>query len=366
MWDKGSAIDAKKPFPAVLKYGIVAFAAVIVIAVALIIYFSVQKGYVATVDGEKIGVGEFNYYLSYQKDTMLKAAQAADASTTEEAFWKTNIGGKNALEVAKEKTLDSLQEIKIQLVKAKASGTKLGTTETKYIDTQIDSIVKQYGSEIKANTALKAEGLTLDDFRKMYENIILMQKYRDAEYGKLKVEAADVQTYYEKNPDWYKESSLRTNGEEAVWARHILIKVATDATDEVKATALKKAQDVLAKAKAGEDFVTLVKANSEDTGSTENGGEYLFGKSASFITEFKDAAFKLKAGEISELVKTEYGYHIIKVEEKYTEGEVASLKCAQEYNEYGATFIKAKLYKQKLDGWKKEAVYEGEEKRIRI
>lgn len=159
-------------------------------------------------------------------------------------------------------------------------------------------------------------------------------------------------------PDWYKESSLRTNGEEAVWARHILIKVATDATDEVKATALKKAQDVLAKAKAGEDFVTLVKANSEDTGSTENGGEYLFGKSASFITEFKDAAFKLKAGEISELVKTEYGYHIIKVEEKYTEGEVASLKCAQEYNEYGATFIKAKLYKQKLDGWKKEAVYE--------
>jgi foldase protein PrsA len=356
--DKGALASQKKPFPPALKYGIIVFAAVAVIAVALIIWFSVQSSYVAAVDGEKIGTGEFKYYLEYQKSSMLGEAQAADPNVTEATFWKTNISGKNAFEVAKEKTLDSLREIKIQLVKAKESGTKLEASDKTYIDSLVKQIVDQYGSNIKANTALKKEGLSLEDFRKMYENLILTQKYREVEYGKFKVAEADIKTYYEKNPDWYKESEYRTKGEEAVWARHILIQIASDATQETKDAAKKKAQELLDKAKAGEDFAKLAKENTEDTGSKENGGEYLFGVNASFMQEFKDAAFKLSPGGISDLVQTSYGYHIIKVEEKYAKDEPASLKCAAEYNEYGLDYIKYQLYKEKLEGWKKDSKFD--------
>lgn len=353
--DKGSAIDAKSPFPPFLKYGIIAFVAVIVLAVAAIIWFSMQNNYVATVGSEKIGKGEFKYYLEYQKQSMQQAAGVDDSTAA--TFWNTNIGGKNAFELAKEKTLDSLQDLKIQLIKAKESGTKLGATDKNYIDTEIKNIVDKYGSNIKANTALKAEDLSLDIFRQMYENWLLMQKYRDAEYKKLNIKTADVKTYLDKNPDWYKESTYRINGEEAVWARHILIMAASDATQEVKDAAKKKAQDLLDKAKAGEDFAKLAKENTEDTGSKDNGGEYLFGISSSMMASFKEAAFALKPGEISGLVQTDYGYHIIKVEEKYAKDEPVSLKCATEYNEYGINFISSRLFKEKLDGWKKDAAF---------
>lgn len=353
--DKGKASVEKVAKVPYLKYGIIAFAVVVVIAVALIVLFSISKSYVAAVDGEKIGTGEFKYYLEYQKSSMLKQAQLADPNTTEAAFWKTNIGGKNAFEVAKEKTLDSLRELKIQLIKAKEAGTKLDSSDTSYINQQINSIVKQYGnSRMKADTELKKNGLSLDVFTKMYQDILMLQRFRQAEYKKLNLTNADIKTYYEKNPDWYKESSYRTGGEEAVWARHILIQVPSGATQETKDAAKKKAQQILDKAKAGEDFATLAKENSDDKGSKDNGGEYVFGKSSGMVQAFKDAAFALKPGEISGLVETSFGYHIIKLEEKYAKDQPVSLKCATEYNEYTLTYIQYKLYTKNLDEWKKD------------
>lgn len=353
-----TAIDKPRKVP-YLKYGLIAFAAIVVIAVAAIILYSISQSYVATVGSEKIGTGEFKYYLEYQKSSMLSEAQKADANTTAEAFWKTSINGENAFEVAKKKTLDSLRDLKIQLIKAKEAGTKLDSTDKSYIDQQISQILSNYGnSRTKANTALKAEGLSLDVFTKMYQDILMLQKFRSAEYKKLNLTNADIKTYYEKNPDWYKESEYRTNGEEAVWARHILIQVASDATADTKAAAKKKAEEILAKVKAGEDFATLAKENSDDTGSKESGGEYVFGISSNMIQEFKDAAFALKPGETSGLVETSFGYHIIKLEEKYAKDEPVSLKCATDYNEYGLTYVQYKLYSKKLDEWKKDTKYD--------
>lgn len=343
-----------------LKYGLIAFAAVVVIAVAAIIFFSVSQSYVASVGSEKIGVGEFKYYLEYQKNSMLQEAQKADANTTAAAFWKTNINGENAFEVAKKKTLDSMRDLKIQLIKAKEAGTKLDSTDKSYIDQQINSIITNTGSgsRTKANTELKKQGLSLDTFTKMYQDILMAQKFRSAEYKKLNLTNADIKTYYEKNPDWYKESQYRANGEEAVWVRHILINVSSTATQADKDAAKKKAEDILAKAKAGEDFATLAKSNSDDTGSKDNGGEYVFGISSGMVQEFKDAAFALKPGEISGLVQTSYGYHIIKLEEKYAKDEPVSLKCATDYNEYGLNYIEYKLYSKKLDEWKKDPKFD--------
>jgi parvulin-like peptidyl-prolyl isomerase len=145
---------------------------------------------------------------------------------------------------------------------------------------------------------------------------------------------------------------LRIGGEEAVWARHIFFAFPQNATQADKDAAKKKAEDAIAQLKGGADFATLVKQLSEDPGSKDRGGDYMFGKSASFYTEFKDAAFALNPGQFTETpVLTGAGYHIIKLEEKYAKDQPVSLKCAKEYYEYGASFVKYKLYKQKLDGW---------------
>jgi parvulin-like peptidyl-prolyl isomerase len=149
------------------------------------------------------------------------------------------------------------------------------------------------------------------------------------EIDKITDEQADVETHYEKNPDWYKETAdYRVNGEEAVWARHILVKVDESATREEKDAARKKAEDIIEKLKAGEDFATLVKEYSEDEGSNSRGGDYVFGKDASFYDEFKDAAFSLEPGEFTQTpVETGAGYHIIKVEEKYAKDEPVALNA---------------------------------------
>lgn len=86
---------------------------------------------------------------------------------------------------------------------------------------------------------------------------------------------------------------------------------------KTKEEAFKKAEDLLAKVTAGGDFSTLAKENSDDTGSAQQGGDLgYFRQDVQFVPEFKDAVFKLKVGEVSGIVETQFGYHIIKVTDK--------------------------------------------------
>lgn len=96
-------------------------------------------------------------------------------------------------------------------------------------------------------------------------------------------------------------------------ASHILVKVAEDASAELVEQARKKADAILIKARSGEDFASLAKAESQDTGSAKKGGDLgFFGKGA-MVPAFEEAAFKLKKGDISELVRSPFGFHIIKL-----------------------------------------------------
>ena len=95
-------------------------------------------------------------------------------------------------------------------------------------------------------------------------------------------------------------------------ASHILLK--TEGKDE--AAVKKQAEDLLAKVKGGADFAALANKFSEDEGSAAKGGDLDFFGRGAMVKEFEDAAFTLKPGEISDVVKTQFGYHIIKVTEK--------------------------------------------------
>jgi parvulin-like peptidyl-prolyl isomerase len=135
---------------------------------------------------------------------------------------------------------------------------------------------------------------------------------------------ADVEQYY----NGHKEEL------EKVRVRHILIATqAPPGSDPSKTLskedARKKAQAVLDRARKGEDFVKLVEENSDDPGSKAKGGEYEFGRNSRMVPAFEEASFKLKPGEISDLVETEFGFHIIKLEERVA-GQLADQKTRQE------------------------------------
>jgi len=129
--------------------------------------------------------------------------------------------------------------------------------------------------------------------------------------GVPKVTDAQVQAYYNAHLADYQVK-------DQVKARHILISVPEGADAKTDAAAKAKAQGILDQLHHGADFAALAKANSDDPGSKDNGGELGFFQRGKMVPAFENAAFALQPGQISGLVKTSFGYHIIQVEEKQT------------------------------------------------
>ncbi len=117
----------------------------------------------------------------------------------------------------------------------------------------------------------------------------------------------EIESYYEENIDLYQEKRQ-------VKARHILFKLDADNSEEEQEKVKEKALSVLEKARAGEDFADLAKKYSEGPNS-EEGGDLGYFSQGDMPKPFDDAAFGMEKGEISDLVRTSYGYHIIKVED---------------------------------------------------
>jgi len=340
-----------------LKYALVGLAIVIVIA-ALAFYFSDSQNYVAKVGDEKISSEEFRFFLKQQKDYMLAKARAENPNTDEKTFWNTKIDGEPAIDIAKKNALESASELKVEVLKAKEQNISLNKTDIETMDTIIDSIIAQNNnSRSQADKFFKEEyGVSINEFKEIYKSFMLRSKFFQNEIVKLQVTEDDIKTYYEKDPESFTDTFYRENGEEAVWARHVLINSTEDMTEEERNKAAEKAKEIADRAKKGEDFATLAKENSQDTGSASYGGDYIFGR-GKMVKEFEDVAFALEPGEVSDPVKTEYGYHIIKVEEKIGEGQPVSLRAAKEYREFGLSLVQSLKYQEKLNEWKNDPKY---------
>jgi peptidyl-prolyl cis-trans isomerase D len=127
----------------------------------------------------------------------------------------------------------------------------------------------------------------------------------DALRAKVVVPSADIERAYNDGIDQYTTA-------EQLRASHILLK--TEGKDDAAVKA--KADDVLKQAKAGADFAELAKKYSEDEGSAKNGGDLDYFGRGRMVPEFDQAAFAMQPGQTSDLVKTQYGYHIIKLVDK--------------------------------------------------
>ncbi|HTZ58814.1 MAG TPA: peptidylprolyl isomerase [Acidobacteriaceae bacterium] len=136
-------------------------------------------------------------------------------------------------------------------------------------------------------------------------------KQTDLPGGAPPVSNQDIERYYQAHQKDFQVP-------EEVKVRHILIKVPAGADTKTDAAAKQKAEDLLKQIKAGADFAALAKANSDDPGSKEQGGELGMIQRGVTVPEFEKTAFGLQPGQVSGVIKTQFGYHIIKVEEKQT------------------------------------------------
>lgn len=200
----------------------------------------------------------------------------------------------------------------------------------------------------KALARLKTENkLTEAEFSEKLSAQLKMQGITREEWDKQRVQQATVGAVLERElkvaitdeavKKYYDENSARFEQPEQVRASHILIGTKDtvtggDLTDEQKKAKRKQIDDLRKRAVAGEDFAKLAKEFSEDPGSKDAGGEYTFGKGR-MVPEFEAAAFSLNTNQISDVVTTAYGYHIIKLSEKIPARMIPLTEVAEDLKE---------------------------------
>ncbi|AZN40806.1 peptidylprolyl isomerase [Paenibacillus albus] len=190
--------------------------------------------------------------------------------------------------VGGKQTLDNLIQDELVKQEADKKGIVIGDKE---VEAEIDKIKKQFPAESDFEAALQQAGMTLDDLKAQTPMQLRISKLVEPQ---VKVTDDDVKKYFDENKATFDEP-------EQVKASHILV-----ATKE-EADAIEK------QLKDGGDFAAIAKEKSTDTGSKDAGGDLGYFTADKMDADFAKAAFALKVGETSEPVKTQFGYHIIKV-----------------------------------------------------
>ena len=209
-----------------------------------------------------------------------------------------------------------LRRVLDQLVGYKVLVQEVGARHVEVPDSEVDArltqIRGQFPSEEAFTQMLAERKLTLEQVKSDARQDMAISKMIDGEIAaKIAVSPEQVADFYAKNPDQFKQG-------ESVRASHILIGVPRGADEPARAQARAKAEQVLTEVKAGKDFAALAKEHSSDPGSAANGGDLGFFQQGQMVGPFNDAAFSMAPGTTSELVETDFGFHIIKVAEKKT------------------------------------------------
>lgn len=155
---------------------------------------------------------------------------------------------------------------------------------------------------------VESQGESFDEFKRQYRANLARQEFMEVQWaGKIDVNDADAQTYYDGHPKEFETA-------EQIQASHILIAPDPNNPDpnDAKAAARAKAEDLLKQVRDGGDFAELAKANSSCPSAAGGGDLGLFGR-GQMVPPFEEAAFALEPGEVSDVVETRFGYHIIKV-----------------------------------------------------
>lgn len=220
------------------------------------------------------------------------------------------------------------------------------------IDNEIKAMKTRHKSEEGFEAGLKAKNITINDLRESIKRNIYIEKYLESKgLRNPEVPEAEIKEFYEKNKGNFKR-------EETIRVSQILIKADEAAKPEEKEQAQKRADKIRKEILEGKDFTEMAKENSDCVRSSSQGGDLGYLERGYMPPEFDKAAFVLKKGELSDIVRTKFGYHIIKVVDIKPEG----IAPYDEVKDFIGKYLKEGIAQKKLashvEGLKEKAKIE--------
>jgi peptidyl-prolyl cis-trans isomerase C len=206
----------------------------------------------------------------------------------------------------RKRMLNNLIAYELLYQESKKKGVKVTAAA---VDEKVNELKKQYPDEAEFKKMLSSSDLTEADLKSHMKRGLAIEQLMDKEIvQKITVSDKEIREYYDSNLDKFKRP-------EQVSASHILIKVDPEADKSEKAKARKQIETLQKKVKKGEDFAALAKEHS-GCPSNERGGDLGYFGRGQMVKSFEDAAFALKPGQVSDIVETRFGYHLIKAIDK--------------------------------------------------
>lgn len=280
-------------------------------------------GQIATVNGQEISPAEYqqtykryaDFYRKLYKDEFETVEKDLPKRVVDDLIrskillgeakhWKITVSDKEIVEELKKSFKDeegNFQPAAYERYRQQAPHSWWRNLEK---NAREDIIAGKLEKMVKA-TANVTETEVLNYYQREYLSAKLAHIFIDPEHY---ITPEEIETYFQEHRDDFK-------AEEQVKASHILIKLDENATAEDEAKAKEKIDNILAQIRAGADFAAMAKEHSEDSSGPKGGDLGFFGRGR-MVKKFEEAAFALSEGEISEPVRTNFGYHIIRLEEK--------------------------------------------------
>ncbi len=245
----------------------------------------------ASVDGTIITVGRLDEAVSlFQRQF---AAQGQTIPEEQLASFRSSV-------------LDSLVRKTALLNAAEAAGIAADAEE---VDGEMEKIRNRFSSEEEYTQSLDEQGYSVDGLRQQIEEDLTISALIDAKVlNAIEIPEDEIVSFFEENSQYFVVP-------ESVTASHILVEVSEDASSEKVAAAREKIESILAELKAGADFAEVAKKRSEGPSGPSGGSLGTFGR-GQMVPPFEEAAFSLEPGELSDIVRTQFGFHIILVHDR--------------------------------------------------
>jgi peptidyl-prolyl cis-trans isomerase C len=248
----------------------------------------------ATVNGKPITMSDYKAKIDQTKRRVEMTGRQVDEKD---------------MDSLKKKALEELINTVLLEQEAQKRGIKADDAE---VDAQLEALKKNTTPE-NFQKFLKQANMTESTFRGLFASEMVIRKLIEQDVApKIVVTAEEVKAFYDGNPDLFKTPDM-------VRASHILVKVDKNATEEEKAKALEKIKGIQKRVQGGEDFAQVAKEVS-DCPSKAQGGDLDFFTKDRMAPPFANAAFSMKPGDTSDIVETEFGYHIIRVTDRKEAG----------------------------------------------
>lgn len=300
---------------------------VVTAAVVAILAFSAvgctDKNVAAKVNGKAISVDELNKQVEQLKKQYPQMFQGAD--------------GEGRLLDFKQRLLDNLVSQELVRQAAEEQGIKVSDADVKK---QVDQLKSGFKDEKQFDQALKSAGMTVDSLNKQIREQLLTQRLIDSLSAGAAPTESEIKSYYDKNKEQFNQKAAKR-------ASHILFK-----PEDKNA-----AEKALGELKDGADFASSAKKYSTDTATAAQGGD-LGWPSTPYVAEFEEALAKLDKGEMSDLVKSPFGWHIIKVTDERDAKQQPLSEVKDQISQILQQQRKAESYQQFLENLRKKAKIE--------